>query len=429
MQAFFKKIIVILLQMEARAVLRKYKPKIIAVTGNVGKTSTKDAIFTVLASSFFVRKSEKSFNSEIGIPLTILGLQNGWYNPFVWLKNIFLGFSLLLFPNHYPKWLVLEVGADRPGDIKKTSLWLKPDIVVMTQIPEVPVHVEFFDTPENVIKEKGYLVAALSSNGLFIVNGDDERALSLKNRTYASSLSYGFNEENAVQASNADILYEDKKPSGVTFRVNRDGKSIPIRLRNVLGRQHIYPVLAAFSVGLSQGITMVRMGDVFEKAIFPPGRMRLIEGMSESIIIDDTYNSSPTATKEALATLQQVSVSGRKIAVLGDMLELGKYSIEEHRNAGKMASGICDLLISVGMRSRMTDVGGGAKRMGKKKREVFDTSVQAGEFLKTVVKKGDIILVKGSQSIRMEKVVEAIMAHPEQKREFLVRQEDEWAKK
>jgi len=429
MQAFFKKIITAILQAESRAVLKKYKPKIVAITGNVGKTSTKDAIFTVLATSFFVRKSEKSFNGELGLPLTILGLQNAWHNPFNWIRNIFLGLALILFPNHYPKWLVLEVGADRPGDIKKVSKWLKPDIVVLTRIPEVPVHVEFFDDPEDVTKEKGHLVAALSSDGLLIVNGDDPVSLSLKNRTYAPNLSYGFIEGNDVQGSYADITYEGKNPVGMTFRISRDGKSIPVLITGVLGRHNIYPVLAAFAVGISQGVTLVKMGRAFENENFPPGRMRLIEGIHGSTIIDDTYNSSPAAVKEALLTLQQLSIQGRKIAVLGDMLELGKFSIGEHRRAGRAAAMICDFLVAVGMRSRMINEGAEKMRMGIKKREVFDNSFQAGEFLKDIVERGDVILVKGSQSIRMEKTVEAIMARPDKKNVLLVRQETAWMKK
>src|SRR3990167_8276508 len=121
LKQIFKKIIIYLLILESKLTLKKYKPKIVAITGNIGKTSAKDAIFTVLSSAYFVRKSEKSFNSEIGIPLTILGLPNGWSNIFIWIYNIFDGLKLIFLKNHYPKWLVLEIGADRPGDIEKNS--------------------------------------------------------------------------------------------------------------------------------------------------------------------------------------------------------------------------------------------------------------------------------------------------------------------
>ena len=122
----FKKTIVKILELEAKAIIKKYQPQIIAVTGSVGKTSTKDAIYSVMAKNFYARKSEKSFNSDIGVPLTVLGCDNAWNNPVKWLSNIWKGLSYIIFKKSYPEWLVLEVGADRPGDIKKITKWLKP---------------------------------------------------------------------------------------------------------------------------------------------------------------------------------------------------------------------------------------------------------------------------------------------------------------
>jgi UDP-N-acetylmuramoyl-tripeptide--D-alanyl-D-alanine ligase len=118
MRQAFKTLIVFILQWEAKAVLRKYNPRVVAITGSVGKTSTKDAVYAVLSKKFPCKKSEKSFNSELGVPLTILGLQNAWSNPIHWLQNIVDGLSLIVTTHNYPEWLVLEVGADRPGDIR-----------------------------------------------------------------------------------------------------------------------------------------------------------------------------------------------------------------------------------------------------------------------------------------------------------------------
>ena len=198
MKEIFKKIITLFLQWEARLVLKKYKPKIIAVTGSVGKTSTKDAIFTVMSGGFFVRRSEKSFNSEIGVPLTILGCKNAWSNPFLWVRNLFEGFMLVVLKNHYPKWLVLEVGADRPGDIKNISKWLKPDVVVVTAFPDVPVHVEYFDSPDEIAEEKEYLVDALKPEGVLILNYDDEKVRALKDKYEYTTLTFGF-DDNALE--------------------------------------------------------------------------------------------------------------------------------------------------------------------------------------------------------------------------------------
>ena len=174
MKIFFKKIITLILEIESRIVLQKYNPTIIAVTGSVGKTSTKDAIYTVMSSSSLsVRKSEKSFNGEIGLPLTILGCKNAWNNPLAWLGNILSGIEMIIFKTKYPKCLILEIGADHPGDIRRITKWLKPDIAVMTKISEVPVHVEFFSSPEELFKEKSYLAKALKKNGTIVFSNDN----------------------------------------------------------------------------------------------------------------------------------------------------------------------------------------------------------------------------------------------------------------
>ena len=137
-----KRAIVLVLTWESRLVILRHKPHIIAVIGSVGKTTTKDAIFAAVSSRLHARKSAKSYNSEIGVPLTILGIENAWHNPVLWLWNIVHSLKLLFGMTTYPAWLVLEIGADRPGDIRKVARWLRPDIVVLTGVSEIPVHVE-----------------------------------------------------------------------------------------------------------------------------------------------------------------------------------------------------------------------------------------------------------------------------------------------
>ncbi|MBL7045093.1 MAG: UDP-N-acetylmuramoyl-tripeptide--D-alanyl-D-alanine ligase [Parcubacteria group bacterium] len=430
MKNIFKKIIVYILTLEAKLVLKKYKPKVVAITGNIGKTSSKDAIYTVLSSSFFVRKSEKSFNSEIGIPLTILGLPNGWNDVSLWIKNIIDGFKLIILKNHYPKWLVLEVGADRPGDIEKVSKWLKPNIVVMTHIPDVPVHVEFFKSSEEVVKEKSYLVKALSDDGVFVVNGDDKNTTSMKDLVGSKEVfTYGFKEGESIVASNQNIVYENNKPAGITFRVDYGGSSIPVELSGVVGKQHIYPMLSALAVGVSQDLNIVSMKESLTSHESAQGRMRLIEGINNSTIIDDSYNASPTAMVEALKTLKEVNTTGKKIAVLGDMMELGEHSHEEHIKVGKLVAVTADILITIGMRAKYIAEGANSEKMKKKDIFEFGDSVSAGEKLQKIIEEGDIVLVKGSQSIRAERVVEKVMAEPDRKYKLLVRQEEEWRKR
>ena len=410
MKELFKKIIVVIIQWEAILVLKKYKPKVIAVTGSVGKTSTKDAIFTVMSSSFFVRKSEKSFNSEIGVPLTILGCSNAWNNPILWFKNIIEGFMLVVLKNHYPKWLVLEVGADRPGDIKSITEWLKPDVVVVTAIPGVPVHVEYFDSPEEVIEEKEYLVKALKEDGVLVLNYDDEKVRGFKQKYKHNTVTFGFGEGAMFKASH-DTYNVGRKQ--ISFRVDSGGSSVPVVIKGSLGRQHIYPALAAFAVGHSEGLDIASMAVAYEHHEIPVGRMKIIDGIKKSTIIDDSYNSSPAAVKEALTVLQNISVSGRKFAVLGDMMELGTYSVDEHRKVGAQVAQSADRLITIGIRAR--GIRESAEKNGMEKRNMFhfDDSFKAGEELAQMLDKGDVALIKGSQSIRAERIVKEVMAHPE----------------
>ena len=140
MKLFFKKALSYILIIESRLVLLKYKPKIVAITGSVGKTGTKDAVFAVISGVAYVRKSEKSYNSEIGLPLTILGCPNGWNNPYIWFRNILKGIWLFLAPHKYPKWLILEVGVGKPEDMQRTASWLKTDAVIITAIGKTPIH-------------------------------------------------------------------------------------------------------------------------------------------------------------------------------------------------------------------------------------------------------------------------------------------------
>lgn len=448
MKFLFKKIIVRILTIEARAVLRIYKPKIVAITGSVGKTSTKDAVYAILSANFHTRKSDKSFNSEIGVPLTILGLPTGWNNPLLWLLNIVRGFFLCIPISYklksvsFPKWLVLEVGADRPGDIESISKWLKPDAVIVTRFGEVPVHVEFFKSKSELVKEKSFLVGALKDNGILLLNNDDDDVRGMREvKRVSRTITWGVESEADFKASNFEFIYEEKDgrkfPSGIVFKVNYNGNCVPITVNGTLGRQQVYPILAALAFGGSLGFNLIKMSELVASHKTPPGRMHLLEGVKHTTIIDDTYNSSPIALKEALRALREVEIKrssgtrtkAKKIAVLGDMLELGKYSGQEHEIAGREAKESCDILITIGVRAR--SMAEGALNIGMDEKNVFqfDTSMEAGKFVEDTMKEGDILLVKGSQGVRMEKIIEEIMAEPEKKELLLVRQEPKWQRK
>ena len=431
MKKILKKIIFKAMELEARAVLKKYQPKVIAVTGSVGKTSTKDAIYAVISKSFYARKSEKSFNTDIGVPLTILGVNNAWSDPVKWFANLWQGLRLIFFKKTYPDWLVLEVGADRPGDIRDMSKWLKPNIVVVTKFADVPVHIEYFKSKEEVVAEKGNLVDALKHDGTLVLNSDDADVYAFKNKTANKIITYGLMGDAEVRATNYSVYASEEtmEPYGICFKVEYAGNCLPVRIIGTLGQNNIYSSLAALAVGISLNINLVECTENLSNYATPKGRMSIIKGVNKSTIIDDTYNSSPVALASALETLRNLKTKTRKIAILGDMMELGKHSSDEHKKAGILAASACDILVTVGLRSRALaestiDAGLDADSVLS-----FDNSIEAGQYVKGLIKEGDIILAKGSQSTRMEKAVYEIMAEPEHAGTLLVRQEEEWLKR
>jgi UDP-N-acetylmuramoyl-tripeptide--D-alanyl-D-alanine ligase len=419
----FKKVVVFLLQSEAKLILHKYKPKIIAITGTAGKTSTKDAIALVFASKFNIRKSEKSYNSELGVPLTIIGAKSAWNNFFQWLLILAQGIKVFL-KSEYPQWLVLEMGVDRPGDMERLIKWIKPNVAVITALAETPVHVEYFQGPEELSKEKIKLIKELSSEECAILNGDDPAMSNLKGKTKAKIITFGFSEGNDLMASNYRL-----NSKGITFKIDYKGNIVPIRMPEVLGRQNVFVALAAIAAGLSQNLNLIEMAETLSKFKSPPGRLNLIKGIKNSLILDDSYNSSPLAVAAALEVLKELPAR-RKIAVLGDMLELGKFTIDEHKKVGGLVKdcGI-DLLFTVGPRSKFTAEE--ARAAGFKPDNIFEFSFsdEAKKEVQEKIREGDLLLIKGSQAMRMEKITEEIMAQPELKEQLLVRQEKEWQNK
>ncbi|MEI6280458.1 MAG: Mur ligase family protein [bacterium] len=430
MHIFFKNTVSYILKTESRLVLWKYKPKVIAITGSVGKTSTKDAVYAVLSKVAYVRKSEKSFNSEIGIPLTILGCPNGWNNPFVWTVNILKGFWLILWPHKYPKWLVLEVGIGKPNDMYEVASWLMTDAVIMTAIGDTPSHIEFFKSRKHLIEEKSQLIKTLRKDGILVLNADDEAVFEMKSITKNLTITYGFKDEVDIKVSSDNIFYNEKnEPEGIIFRIDNDGKSLPVVIEGVFGRNHVYASLAALALSFGLKLNMINAVQSLKNYDVPPGRMRLLKGIRDSLIIDDTYNSSPFACESALKTLGEIKSKendSRKIAILGDMLELGKHTIEAHNNIGHIAKENSDVLVAVGPRAKTIKEGAIEAGMQEDKIFEFSNSHEAGVFIKTYIRKNDLVLVKGSQGMRMERVSGMIILDQKNKSRLLVRQDVEW---
>jgi UDP-N-acetylmuramoyl-tripeptide--D-alanyl-D-alanine ligase len=429
MKSLFKRIVVAILTYEAKFLLQRTKPKIIAITGSVGKTSIKDAVYEVFKGRIHVRKSDKSFNSELGVPLSVLGLPNAWNNPFHWLKNIFDGAMLAIHPGEYPKLLVLEMGVDRPGDMDKLTAWIKPDVVILTRLPDVPVHVEFFDSPEAVIEEKKKLVQALKPEGVLVFNQDDERAVRVAAETRQQSIGYSRYSLSPFTASADRIVYEDGRAVGFEFMLTHVDRAVVFRVNGTLGVQQAYNYAAAAAVASVFEITLDEVAEALRNFVPPPGRMRLIPGIKDTIIIDDTYNSSPAAGEQSLKTLGEIKGVKRRIAVLGDMMELGQFSTKEHERIGMMVPRYADKLVTIGVRARGFSAGARAAGMDERAMLEFSDALEAGRELQTLIKPGDVLLVKGSQSVRGERFVEELMADPEKAEELLVRQDPVWKQK
>lgn len=427
-----------LLRLMAEMVLRKYHPRIIAVTGSVGKSSTKEAIFCVLSDHFSVRRSEKNYNNEIGVPLTILGEESGEHSLLRWSGIIFRWIGRMLLPLNYPEILILEMGADRPGDLEYLTSFARPDISVITEVSSS--HLEYFKSLGAILKEKTTLVRALADNGLAIINGDNPDLAKLKDNPRQKGANvrislFGFGEQCDVRATDVLMNYRNgnpassaDNPSGLSFKLSHKGATMPVRLDNILARHNIYAALAAISVGIELGMNLVEIAKSLENFSLPSGRTNLIKGIKDSWIIDDTYNASLVSGEGALEILRELG-SGRKIAVMGDMLELGEDTENDHRALAKKFLEIGgDVFLSVGKRMLFA--------ADELKRHKFAGTVQAfpdpltaGRQLQEIIQSGDVILVKGSQAMRMEKVVEEVMAEPQRAKELLCRQSEEWKKK
>jgi len=419
-----------LLQWLAHAYIQRYQPHIVAITGNVGKTSTKEAIAEVLSRHARTRASGGNLNNELGVPLTILGDYAGEYYEggggiFFWSKVLIRGFWGLLVPSRYPEILVLEYGADRPGDIGNLSRLYKPHVAVVTAVGEIPVHVEYFASPEALAHEKSKLVRALEPGDLAVLNFDDQAVVGMREHTKAIIKTFGFQEGADVRIANLETTVDETgTPDGVTFKLEYNRGFVPVKIQGSLGTSQAYAAAAAALVGLHLGMNLVDVIEALSHFKGVPGRLRILRGLKNSIIIDDTYNAAPAAMHVALDTLASLPAQ-RKVAVLGDMLELGKYSLEAHQAVGNRVGEIVQILVCVGEKAKFI-AEAARNQLPEGSIYTFHTSSEAAPKVQEILQEGDLVLVKGSQGKRMEKVVEEIMANPERKTKLLVRQSGKW---
>lgn len=433
MKHIFKKIILWLLHKEAAYMLKRHNPKIIAITGSVGKTTTKDAIYTVLHNKIHIRKNQKSFNSEIGVPLTVLGLSNGWNNPIKWLLNVVKGAHRAFFQKKYPKYLVLEMGVERPGDIDLLTQWIKPHVVVLTALPKVPVHVEFFEDKESVWREKRQLVKACQPGGVVILNNDDAEVMNTQVPEGCTKITYGSLVGSEHRLVENAPYYLDGKLQGQKGLIvsGKNQKPEEYFFQGVLGVQSLLPFACASAVQEALGL---ETDDLDIKDFIPtPGRMRVLPGRDNTTLVDDSYNASPVALAKGLEEVAGLEKhTGRKIAILGDMLELGQQSVEMHRKTGEMVQefGFSDL-ITVGIRAAHYAEGAHEQGMSLDRIASFSTSndEELHEYLDNLREEGDLFYIKGSQGSRMERVTRELLSEEITPEEVLPRHDKVWLQK
>lgn len=414
----------------AKRVLARHKPMIIGVTGSVGKTSTKDAALAVVNAKYSVRGTYKNLNHKLGVPLTILHLPTAGMAPLKWLRNILKALHAAYFGfAEYPEVLVLEMGAEQRGDIPWLTTLAPCNIGIVTAIG--PAHTEFLGSVEDVAYEKGAMIRHLRASATAILNADDARVAALASGTKAQVVTFGYHETAAVRPlarptiqTNAD---DPVSITGIEAPVRVGDTEITIRIKGAVGDHQLYPPLAAAAVGLALQIDAAKIESALAEYTPPNGRMRLIPGIKGTLIIDDSYNASPKAVFSALETVRDLAVQGKTILCLGTMAELGALAESSHIEVGKRVAEVApDLLVTVGALGKV--IASSATESGMDPNSVlsFDYSQDAGKFLQDRIAAGDVILVKGSQMVRMEKIVKELMAEPERAAELLVRHDPSW---
>jgi len=346
--------------------------RVVGVTGSIGKTTTKELVAAVLSVAYPTLKSEGNYNNEIGLPLTLTRLTR----------------------EH--AYVVLEMGMYALGEIALLCDIAAPNIGVVTNVG--PVHLERLGTIERIAEAKSELVRALPEDGLAVLNGDDPRVRSMAELAPCATVTYGLGENNDYRAVNIVMAGLD----GVRFCVlGPDGRA-EIQTK-ALGKHQVMNVLAATAVGRAEGLTWETIAAAV-RAAGPGLRLILRQGSRGVQILDDAYNASPAATISALEVLN--TARGRRVAVLGDMLELGALEEEGHRQVGRYAAEVVDLLVTVGDRARW--VAREARSAGLARVWEVASSTEAADLLAGQLQAGDTVLVKGSRAMAMEKIVAAL---------------------
>ncbi len=358
--------------------------RVIGVTGSVGKTTTKELIAQVLARRFRVLKSEGNYNNEIGVPLTLLNLR----------------------PQHEK--LVVEMGMYAQGEIAAYCRWAKPHVGVVTMV--APVHLERLGSIEAIAQAKSELPAALppaEEGGVAILNDDDARVRAMANITRARVVTYGFTPRADVWAD----AVESRGLQGVRFTLHAQGRALHVHLP-LLGQHSVQTALRAATVALVEGMTPEEIVEALAVPAAEQLRLITVRGPHGSLVIDDTYNASTESVLAALNLLAEIN-EGPRVAVLGDMLELGDVEQRAHEEVGCRAGIVAQFVIGVGSRARW--ICQAARACGASAERVFhvQSNAEALAVLQRIVTQRCTILVKGSRGMKMEEIVMGLRAMAE----------------
>jgi UDP-N-acetylmuramoyl-tripeptide--D-alanyl-D-alanine ligase len=368
------------LQQLAKFWRNKLNPRVIGITGSVGKSTTKELVWAVLATRFDTLKSEGNFNNEIGLPLTLLNLK----------------------ATHAR--VVLEMGMYALGEIAMLCRLAQPQVGVVTNVG--PTHLERLGTIERIALAKSELVQALppaQAGGVAILNYDDPLVAPMAIRTQARVLTYGLSPQADLWASEV----ESAGLEGIRFVLHFEDETIHVRIP-LLGRHSVHTALRAALVGLVEGLGWDEIvGGLQTLPSTAQLRLVAVPGPNNSTILDDTYNASPASTIAALNLLDDLG-GGRKVAVLGDMLELGNFEEEGHRKVGCRAAAVVDVLIVIGSRARLIAAEARACGLAASAILEMESNQAAIDYLAQTLQPTDFTLVKGSNAQRLDEIVSAL---------------------
>ena len=436
--------------------LKNKNAKIIGITASAGKTSTRDAVYAVLNKKNKIKITKKA-NSESGIPMHILGIESKGYSFFNWLRVAFLAPLKLITNWEKFDYYIVEMGIDSPNPPKNMEFLLsiiRPQISIFLNAGLA--HSEPFDhlvkeiNPKKreqliiteIAKEKAKLVNQLDKNGFAILNFDDKNVKETCQKTKAHVCSIGQNKSNDISLLFWKVDWTSKKPNTIfKFQIQngfgnlaaskkKENEIIEIKIKNYLMAEHYaYSLAAAIAIGFRAGLSSEEIKDRLENNFqLPAGRSSLLDGIKNSLIVDSSYNAS--SMMDLIELIDKSKSKNRKIAVLGDIRELGDETTKTHQEIAKKAAEVFDIVYLVGPLMREHALPILKKEINKKIEEVasFDEAKTAGLELKEIIKDKDLILFKGSQNtIYLEEALTEILKNPEDKNK-LCRQDDYWQK-